>query len=464
MSTQNLTPPGPADAGMPVDAETGAWAVSLVVHLLLLVLLTAAAFSLPSSPRMVLSADPLDYEEVPPPEEFRFADQMQQQIGALAESGAVNAQAAALVESLDSEIVTPVETLSEFGEIQAIEATEPILQGPTLTEDILVQGVGSSGALGAAGAVDRITHEILLSLDSEPTLVVWLFDQSLSLKAQREEIAQRFDHVYEELGVIQANGAPAFEKHEDKPLLTSVVQFGAVNTFLTPEPTDDLTEIQAAVRAVTDDENGRENVFTAIGTVAQKFRHFRLRRPRRKVMVVVFTDEAGDDINRLDDAVSICTKLQMPVYVVGVPAPFGREEAYVRYVPEDTEKYYPIDVPVHQGPESLMPERIKLGFIGGGFNDQTESLDSGFGPYGLTRLAYQTGGVYFTVHPNRSLNRTVRKYDVAAMSSYVSTFFDPRVMRRYRPDYVTVAEYQQQLAHNRARAALVQAAQLSKTT
>ena len=27
------------------------------------------------------------------------------------------------------------------------------------------------------GAVDRITHEILLSLDERPTLVVWLFDR-----------------------------------------------------------------------------------------------------------------------------------------------------------------------------------------------------------------------------------------------------------------------------------------------
>ena len=49
-------------------------------------------------------------------------------------------------------------------------------------------------------------------------------------------------------------------------------------------------------------------------------------------MIVVFTDEAGDDIDALDATVDLCRKYEMPVYVIGVPAPFGRETAYVKWV------------------------------------------------------------------------------------------------------------------------------------
>ncbi len=38
-------------------------------------------------------------------------------------------------------------------------------------------------------------------------------------KPSGESIAQRFDRVYDELGVIEASGNPAFRRHDDKPLL-----------------------------------------------------------------------------------------------------------------------------------------------------------------------------------------------------------------------------------------------------
>ena len=71
---------------------------------------------------------------------------------------------------------------------------------------LIVKGAGSVGTAGAIGAVDRITKEILTSLEERPTLVVWLFDQSGSLKPQRESIAKRFDHIYEEFGDIESKG------------------------------------------------------------------------------------------------------------------------------------------------------------------------------------------------------------------------------------------------------------------
>jgi hypothetical protein len=180
-------------------------------------------------------------------------------------------------------------------------------------------------------------------------------------------------------------------------------------------------------------------------------------------MIVVFTDEAGDDIQALDKTVDICRKYEMPVYVIGVPAPFGRETAFVKWVDPDP-KYdqTPQKAPVHQGPESMLPERLMLLF--GGTPQDEEQVDSGFGPFGLSRLAFDTGGLYFTVHPNRDSNKKVEPWETAAMSSYMSKFFDERVMRNYRPDYVSVKQYAELLKTNKACAALVEASRLSATT
>src|SRR5690606_15546162 len=106
-------------------------------------------------------------------------------------------------------------------------------------------------------------------------------------------IARRFDRVYDELGIIEASGNLAFRRHKDKPLLTAVASFGQQVELLTTRPTDDLAEIKASVRAIADDMSGRENVFQAVYLLADKYRRYRVRSPKRNVMIVVFTDEAG---------------------------------------------------------------------------------------------------------------------------------------------------------------------------
>ena len=91
----------------------------------------------------------------------------------------------------------------------------------------------------------------------------------------------------------------------------------------------------------------------------------------------------------------------MPVYIVGVSAPFGREEILVRFRDPDpnfdqSDRY----LPVRQGPETIRPENVQLAFIGSsGRDDKYERLDSGFGPYALTRLCYETGGISVIKHP-----------------------------------------------------------------
>jgi hypothetical protein len=150
------------------------------------------------------------------------------------------------------------------------------------------------------------------------------------------------------------------------------------------------------------------------------------------------------------------------VYVVGRPAPFGRETAYVKWVDPDP-KYdqRPQWTPVTLGPETLAPEALKLRFVDG---SDGELLDSGFGPYALTRLCYETGGLYFSTHPNRVVGRRVSGDETDNLSAHFAAFFDDDAMRPYQPEYVSAAEYVRRVQASRARRALVEAAQLTWTS
>ncbi len=443
--------------------DARAWLASLGLHLLLLTLLAILSFTLPkTSEELELAYEPPEsVEEVEPlPEEFLSSDEPMDEIGALSQSGSASAIAAALVLDERSLVVFEPEPVTDLGEREVIEL-DAEFRGPELTQDLSVQGVAHVGTTGAVGAIDRLTHEILLSVEQQPTLVVWLFDQSGSLRDERERIRRRFRDIYEQLGVIEASQNPAFKQHRDKPLLTAVAAFGDVPQLLTPKPTDQLAEIEAAVAAIEGSQSPTENVFQAVAMTAEKFRAYRLpRHGSRNVMIIVFTDESGDDVAQLDETVHLCRKLAMPVYVVGRPAPFGRSEAYVKWIdPDPNFDQRPQWVPVNLGPESLMPERLKLRFLN---SRRRETLaDSGFGPFALTRLCYETGGLYFSAHPNRAVGRSVNERETSELAAHFTQFFDPDVMRRYEPNYLATDEYLRTLTANQAMQAVVEAAQLS---
>ena len=234
--------------------------------------------------------------------------------------------------------------------------------------------------------------------------------------------------------------------------------FGQEISFRTKEPTDDLEEIKKAIHDFPLDESGVELTFTAVAEAARKYQKFRGGGTRRNVMLIVVTDEAGNDEDRLEIAIELCKQHAIPVYVIGVPAPFGQRQAFVRYVDRDPQ-YAEQDLPVDTGPESAMPENVQIGFTGRDWNGHV-AIDSGFGPYALTRLCVATDGIYFAVHPNRPATAGHVK-DTAAMATRISQFFDRAIMQSYLPDYVAPRQYDQLLKENNARTALVQAAEVS---
>jgi len=444
--------------------ETVALVGSMLIHASIIVLLGLTPMLTRDDPEAIVLVSPATVEQVEPiqiVDEVTYSETTQDKVGAASLGEFTMAEASA-------------EMFSEMAEIPSPVDMTPDVRGDIMVNNLFKQPVAplnklkaqkgqiGQGEQGAAGAVDRLTFEILQSLEERPTLVVWLFDQSGSLHRQRAEIRERFDKIYEELGIVEQSGGKAFKQaSKDIPLLTSIVGFGQEVKLYTEEPVSQLEEIKSIVDSIPVDSSGVERAFTAVELAADRYVKYRKNvagnGPLRNVLLVVVTDERGDDIDRLEPSISLCRRWGMPVYVIGVPAPFGREHSLVKYVDPDPKfDQTPQWAQVDQGPETLMPEGVQVGFSG---NFQEEPvIDSGFGPYGLTRLCYETGGIYFTVHPNRNVNREVRRNEIDPFAADLKYFFDPAVMARYRPDYLSPADYTQRVKESPLRSSLVSAA------
>lgn len=458
-STQRWWPTRVGDEPVSLDADTPAWLVSLLVHVV--VLLALALVGLPPPERATRAI-----AIVSPPAIEEDVDLVPEMTVEPSEDSAV---ATGDVADLDeAEAVAPVVAdtpLVTVDVAEAIEAelvvvdTEALPSGAELGDFMEAGTVGPGetglGTSNASGAVDRLTIEIANSLQQRPTLVCWVFDQSVSLAGQRKEIAGRLGRVFDELRV-------AVGDKSDKSgmgLTNLVFAYGQSVTRVMDEPTRDGSRVIQAIESIPVDESGAEMTFTAIHQAAKSAKAIRGAASRRNVMIVAFTDEVGDDQQFADVVSRYCRTEAMRVYVVGVPAPFGQGEVAIKF--REFDPQFADDVQwarVRQGPETLYPEvvRIRSG------PDADEPLDSGFGPFSLSKLCAETGGIYFCVHANRTASGRVGDGEVADMASRLRFFFDPEVMRSYRPDYQPAAKIDQLLAGNRAMRALVEAAKASE--
>jgi von Willebrand factor type A domain len=454
--TADGEPDGPDDGVMESAAvlsrDLPALAASLVLHVVLLLTLALVGVATPPPTRPVVTVieTPLERDEEIDlaPQEMIVSD-MPAETGAAGEDQSADV-AQSLAPVLDTVSMTPVEAIPELvGDIQV----DPLDELPTATEideTIVVRGAVGATTSGAAGAVDRLTAEIDASLRQRPTVVVWVFDQSVSLSAQRKEIASRLERVFQELGADRS------QRHRPD-LQNLVVAFGKNVSLVTKKPTDDVAEVIRAIDAVPVDDSGVEMTFAAIRAAADSARIYRTSAPKKNVMIVAFTDEVGNDQQLADQTAQHCRKLGIPVYVVGVPAPFGMREVRMKYVEFDPKFDAGEDeqwAVIEQGPETLFPEVVRV--RSGARED--EAIDSGFGPFSLSKLCAETGGIYFRVHPNSGERGRVTNQMVAPMASQIRYFFDPDVMHAYQPDYVSAAKLQQDIAANEAKRALVEAA------
>jgi hypothetical protein len=327
----------------------------------------------------------------------------------------------------------------ELVKLDVQRATEVVVPTATmLSRTVSIRGSGAELVGAVEGAVDRIAIEIVRRLEQGRTLVVWAFDASGSLQAERQRLGKHIDTVYTHITQLDDK-----QLSTDSGLLTMVYGFGQSRRAMLSEPTAERSEIEGAINNVPADTTGVETTFTTVGEIVTRWGRFKDSHGRRyRTMIIVVTDEVGDDEDRLEDAITVAKRANVPVYVLGSQAVFGRSEGYVDYVDPKT-KYVFRGVPVRQGPESAMLEQIRLPFWYDG--PQFEIVEAGFGPFALSRLASATGGIYF-----------VTRFEKRRMG------FDPARMREYEPDWVPRLAYESQIARSPLRQAVINAAQITQ--
>jgi hypothetical protein len=213
------------------------------------------------------------------------------------------------------------------------------------------------------------------------------------------------------------------------------------------------------MESIAVDASGRENGFSAVQDVMDRYLDFRTKK-QREVIVIVVTDEAGDDQQQVDPLIKKLVKYAIPVYVIGTPAPLGRNAV----VHPSTEA--PLDFksdgtwePILQGPESRYSERIVLDRWGSSFG--WDRVHSGFGPFAWEYLTRSTGGSYLVVKLAGYSPEMLRGPFGRTGSSLIGSY-NSALMQRYTPDYVSESRYREILAQNAACHALHDAAQLGR--
>ncbi len=314
-----------------------------------------------------------------------------------------------------------------------IEASEAI-QDPDITvtsiADISIPGLGElavdlgegevSGEVGArvegyGAAMHRITQELIRMMKKEPVIAVWLFDASNSLKDDREEIRDNFDKIYAELDIVKQQATTRKMRHA--ALETMIISYGDKITPLLKNPTGELKDIQKAIDNIKEDESGKENTFTSISKVIDQYSSTAAR-SKRKLVIIVLTDETGDDEGMLEEVIAKSERSRSPVYFLGREAIFGYPHTQFRWRHPDPPHLH-FWIRVDRGPETAFPECLQYD----GFHRRWDSASSGFGPYGQVRLAKKSGGIFFLLDSKEKnlsgrLSLSKRKFDDLAMKEY----------------------------------------------
>lgn len=421
-----------------------AWALSLVLHSAILGMLTLATFATMSEPEKPKSFDASPFDTKVAPEEAvtMLTDPSDDPARTLAA-----AATASDLTTTDAPSPTPV--LAETGKFVRPEDLTVDISIPRLAMDFVTPRAtevleGRSGFKGdvqpaaeVGEALDQLSREILVRLARQRIVVAWLFDESESMRDDQQAISQKFDQILGELGARVADTTQLRREHESHadqaednpksraarrkerasvdPLRHIVIGFG--DQFdLMQQPTADGKAVSAAVNRLRVDTTGVENTFGAVGRTLQQFGS--LASAEQQLMLVVVTDESGDDIDSVENVMTECKRLRVPVFVIGRQAMFGTDRLQYRWVdPQTREVYW---VAIRRGPETAAFETLQWD----GLHLRREDQPSGFAPYDLARLTKETGGRYFILPTVE--NERVRQIEKAYNYSEI---------RELAPDY-----------------------------
>ncbi len=290
-----------------------------------------------------------------------------------------------------------------------------------------------SGEVGAAvegygTALSRVTQEIIRHMRQSKVLVVWLFDESESMTDDQKEIRDQFHKVYDELGIVEKQDKDIkAAAAKDKEILQTVIWgYGNKVDELMKGPSSNLKDIKEAIDKIQKDETGLENTCMAINYVIDKFGP-QARRQKRKLLIVLVTDESGTDGQNIDATIDKVKRYETPVYIMGREAVFGYPYARINWVDPKTGLNFWLQI--DRGPETAMPEALQFD----GLHARWDAYSSGFGPYEQVRIAKESGGIFFVL-PGEEQNLVGQD----AIDKRKFAFYD---MKEYLPWLVSRREY-----------------------
>ena len=298
------------------------------------------------------------------------------------------------------------------------------LIGAELGEGEITGEVGSM-VEGYGAAMGIITQEIVRMMREQKVTLIWLFDESGSMEDDRKEIRENYLRVYEELGIATAQDEVL--RRGSEPLLTVVASYGKDIHEHTLRPTADGAQIIAAIDKVQNDTSGQENLCQSIAAIIEKHQQSAIR-GRRKLAVIVVSDESGDDGDHVETAVSAARAVKAPLYFLGRESMFGFPYSHQRWIDEPTGEHFWIRI--RRGPETPYPECLQWN----GLHSRWDVQSSGFGPYEQVRMARETGGIFFVLPGDEETltgegANDKRKYDFLSMREYQPNLDS-------RPEYV----------------------------
>ena len=260
-------------------------------------------------------------------------------------------------------------------------------------------------------ALDQLAREILRHLKAHKLTVVWLFDESISMQDDQRTIIEKFDRVSSELN---KNIEPG--KKTSGALNHAIVGFGQGFDFVLKKPTVEIDDIGRAIKKLRTDMSGVENTMQAIIQTVDGYAGV-VGKDRRMLLILV-TDESGDDGADIEEARQALKKHNVPLYVIGRQSLFGYQYAHHRFVdPVTKDVYHPV---INRGPETAEVEIYQWD----GLYSRWDEQPSGFAPWELARLTRDSGGIYFLL-PSEEFMRTRQREQAYSIDQ----------LREYMPEY-----------------------------
>lgn len=412
-----------------VAGKSSAAACSLALHVVFLFALTvvvvpqlaSSAFNVDLEARILLDTEPEDVEVVIPSgssfeSESPGAGQVQEGYDAATAVNAPLNMSKPVMPTVNSLKGPPPSALALNYDIEQMMQRVPVSMLPIYDN---VGSVRLSETETVGDVTEDIAEELKQIAEDGDAIVVWVLDRSLSMFQDRSQLAGGILPFLQEI-----------EQDKTTRMLHIVQSFSIKSQWLTP-PTRSAKRIAAAIRNIQPDESGVENTFQAIEDAAYRIQS-NPKWGKSQKLIILWTDESGDDHAQLEVSARICRQLGVRVDVIGPSAVLGSQVGYTAYRHPGNGVVY--NVQVTRGPDSLFAPKLALGRKESkGYTRENPAtlarLRSGLGPYALTRLTAQTGGRYII-------------YDRASDRSPYSF---KRMSGDYCPEYQSPAEIQASL-------------------